>query len=198
MGILLRIGLIGAALLAAACTQSPAPGAATPQTSPVISPPASSPTPPAIVSPAPSPPASSAVIPTPGPTVRSPASTPAPSPASTPAKPLSSLEQKLVGTWGRYHRQSESYKQFVFSSDRTACYLEISRKSNRIEDERPYPRWELDEKNPLGSNIFSIVIEDHGRIDQFHYKGDHLGDRIWQGGYENLQMGRATPSNCSK
>lgn len=103
-----------------------------------------------------------------------------------------------MGTWGRYHRQSESYKQFVFNADRTACYLEISRKSNTREDERPYPHWELDEKNPIGNNVFAIVIEDHGRLDQFHYKGIDADDRVWQGGYENLVMGRATPEKCSK
>lgn len=191
----LRVGLVGCVLLIAACTQSPAP--TVPEASPVITP-----TPPAATTtatPTPALPPSPAVATTPTPTPRPSAPAAVPTPAPSAVKSLTPKEQALVGTWSRYHRQDEAYKQFVFNSNRTACYLEIDRKSNtrKSENDRFYPHWELDEKKPISTNVFAIVIEERGRLDQFHYKGAAAEDRIWQGGFENLVMGRASlPQSC--
>ena len=101
-------------------------------------------------------------------------------------RPLSQMEQKLVGTWARYHGYDGSTDVFVFKSDRTVCYYEET-KNGGLRDQKSYPRWELDEASPLALGRFRIVTQERGTTDIF----DFTQDEVWQGGYENLAMTRS-------
>ncbi len=107
---------------------------------------------------------------------------------------LTSMEEALVGKWGRAHAYDNSVFYYSFKSDRTACYWERSSSGSRT-NEKSYSRWELNESSPVAPNVFKIVLRSSSGgtvdIDEFHY----TSDEIWKGGYDNLRMFPATTSD---
>jgi hypothetical protein len=119
-----------------------------------------------------------------------------PGPKSPGSKALSFYEEKLAGKWSRYHAYDRSTDYFVFKSDRTGCeWTEPNGGGKKSENKFTY--WELDEKNPVATNVFRIVYTYAGSSspytsgDEFHY----LTNEIWLGGYDNLIN---KPSTTSK
>jgi len=103
--------------------------------------------------------------------------------------PLTFMENDFAHKWRRYHSFDGSSQYFVFNTDRTGCYFEVS-SSGSQSNQSNYVHWELNEASPLGTNIFQLVTQSspaaalYYRADEFHYAPNEL----WKGGYSSLKM----------
>jgi hypothetical protein len=112
----------------------------------------------------------------------------------TSPEPLSWMEEQIAQKWSRYHGYDDSYMYYIFRDDRTACYFEISSSGSR-RDNKCYVHWELDEDNPVASNVFAVMVKTSSGgslyfIGEYHY----VLNEIWKGGYSNLDMFPSTTS----
>ena len=111
------------------------------------------------------------------------------------SEPLSFFEEELVSKWSRYHAYDDSYMYYIFHSDRTGCYFEITSSGSRVSQSH-YVYWGLDEDNPVGNNVFLIQYKTSSMTDiytssnEYHYNEDE----IWKGGYSNLIMYHSSTS----
>lgn len=107
---------------------------------------------------------------------------------------LNMFEESLAKKWSRYHGYDDSYEYFIFNSDRTGCYFEITSSGSRV-NERSYSNWKLSEES-AGATVFDIVLNGStASSHEFHY----ATDEIWYGGYSNLDMSPSSTSRtCSK
>lgn len=114
------------------------------------------------------------------------------------SEPLSFFEEQLVGKWSRYHGYDDSYNYYIFYSDRMGCKFDITSTGSR-ENEYTYYWWGLDEENPVGNNVFEIIVRtsqggEGYSTAEYHYNEDE----VWMGGYDNLVMTRSSTSReCS-
>jgi hypothetical protein len=110
-------------------------------------------------------------------------------------EPLSWMEEQVAQKWHRYHAYDDSDMYYIFRDDRTGCYFEITSSGSR-RGNTCYVYWELDEENPVASNVFKVMVKLSSggtlySIGDYHY----VDNEIWKGGYSNLDM---FPSSTSR
>ena len=110
-------------------------------------------------------------------------------------EPLNWLEEEIAHKWSRYHAYDGSYMYYIFFSDRTACYFEITSSGSRT-DNKCYTNWSIDESQTTtinGETAYAIYIEGSGLTNYYSY----IYNIIYKGGYDNLGMSSSsTTKDC--